>query len=1014
MKSKSEIKKDKNKSSPLYVKVLIPMILLAFLQLAIFLSVLTFGGEFSVIKKYAYDLLTEKTDNRASYLENELNQKTSIVYETSEVINSKVQQVLKDNNKKISAIRHDKKLNQKIISETYDPLVTMLRRNNVNDAFIILDTGNLYMDKDGNNKLTGFYIRDNDISSNENADNKDLLLEMGSSQVAHEKGLALDYEWSFTCNLDDDNNYNFFYNPIEAYKNSESPKVYNCGYWSGFSKISHSAQKSIKYTLPLVTDDGKIYGVIGIGILDNVIQSLIPSNDFIDESACYVLGIDDSKNGYFTKQTHTGTAYERLVSKDTVLNENNKEEYNLFSFNTRKESIGSIHQINIYKSDSPFSNQHWALVSIADKSEILSVYTKLIALFIFSSIITLCLNIVFSIVLTKKLTNPVSKIIKTLENGNKENDLIKFKSTHVTEIDKLANLIDELQVNVREQSSRVSNIISMANAGIGVFMYDFSNKNVFIGKSLLQMLRFDKFSNQNDVTVSFDDFKNYVDSFDEKHLILNSSLFSSSESNSSSESIELHCNNNVIGSKWFKFTMSKENKNIIGVVQDITKNVIERKKIEYERDYDITTGLYNRRAFHRKVNKLFNSPQKLGVGAFIMWDLDNLKFVNDTYGHDFGDDYIKTAANGLKIACSNDTIISRLSGDEFIVFIYNRKDKEELRREIASIRESVLNNYCILSDGTRYKIRISAGVSWYPDNAKTPDLLIKYADFAMYQIKHSTKGNIAEFNNSSYNSDSILVNGIEEMNRIIDDVDIRYAFQTIISAKTGSVYGYEALMRPNSDTITSPGEFIRIAKSSARLYEIERLTWFVALDNYQKLLNKKIVNKDTKLFINSIANCILEKRSIDQIEYTYKDILKNIVLEILESEQSNKEYAERKKKYISDWNGLIALDDFGTGYNSEYALLTLNPNIIKIDHSIINGCDHDLSRITIIENLITIAHNQNIMVLAEGVETYGELKSVIKCGVDLIQGFYISNPLYEPKPVDKKIVDQIIDINKNM
>ena len=748
--------------------------------------------------------------------------------------------------------------------------------------------------------------------------------------------------------------------------------------------------------------------------MENEIQGTIPSNDFIDESACYVLGIDNNKNGYFTKQTHTGTAYERLVNKDTVLSGNNKAEYNLFSFNTKKESIGSIQEINIYKSESPFANQHWALVSIADRSEILNVYSKLIKLFIFSSVITLLLNIVFSILLTKKLTNPVSKIIRTLESGNKDNNLIEFKSTHVTEIDKLAKLIVELQINVREQSSRVSSIISMANAGIGVFMYDFTNNNVFIGKSLLQMLSYDEFSCDNDATVSFEEFKNYINSFDQKHLVLNTTLFSDIESETSSESVEVYCSNPAIGSKWLKFTMSKENNSIIGVVQDITKNVIERKKIEYERDYDITTGLYNRRAFHRKVNKLFNSPEKLGIGAFIMWDLDNLKFVNDTYGHDFGDDYIKTAANGLKIACGKDTLVSRLSGDEFIVFIYNRKNKEDLRHEIAVIRESVLNNYCILSDGTRYKIRISAGVSWYPDNAKTPDLLIKYADFAMYQIKHSTKGNIAEFNNSSYNNDSILVNGIEEMNRIIDDADIKYAFQTIISAKTGSVYGYEALMRPHSDTITSPGEFIRIAKSCARLYEIERLTWFVALDNYQKLLNNSLVSKETKLFINSIANCILEKRSIEQIKYTYNDILKNIVLEILESEQSNKEYAERKKRAITDWGGLIALDDFGTGYNSEYALLTLSPNIIKIDHSIINGCDNDSSRITIIENLITIAHNQNIMVLAEGVETYGELKAVIECGVDLIQGFYISKPRFEPKPIDNKIIKEIIEINNKM
>ena len=152
---------------------------------------------------------------------------------------------------------------------------------------------------------------------------------------------------------------------------------------------------------------------------------------------------------------------------------------------------------------------------------------------------------------------------------------------------------------------------------------------------------------------------------------------------------------------------------------------------------------------------------------------------------------------------------------------------------------------------------------------------------------------------------------------------------------------------------------------------------------------------------------------IELIEKEYKDILPNVVMEILESEKSNSEYTMFKQQLIAKWGGKIALDDFGSGYNSEYALITFNPNIIKIDRSIISGCDSDISRRSIVSNLIQLANTKGITVLAEGVETYSEMKTVIECGVDLLQGYYLNRPLFEPQPISPEIVKQIREINNN-
>lgn len=165
-----------------------------------------------------------------------------------------------------------------------------------------------------------------------------------------------------------------------------------------------------------------------------------------------------------------------------------------------------------------------------------------------------------------------------------------------------------------------------------------------------------------------------------------------------------------------------------------------------------------------------------------------------------------------------------------------------------------------------------------------------------------------------------------------------------------------------------------------------------------------------KIFINSISNCIMDAKDIAEIERENKDILNSIVLEVLESEEANTEYVHAKQEWISRIGAMTALDDFGSGYNSEYALLTLKPDIIKIDRSIISGCDRDEGKADIITKLVQIAATKNTLVLAEGVETREELKKVIECGVDLLQGFYFGKPSFEPMKCTEQMTGEILDL----
>lgn len=994
------------------------MLILVMLQLSIFLGVSLISGEFTYIRQYAYNMLVEKTENRRNYIENELQQKMALVVDTSNDINDTVESILKEENASIEDITTDKELNKKIFDQSVEKLIYLLRTDAVNDAFIVLDTGTLY-NEDNISYRGGLMIRDLDPTNNMLNNNKDLLMEFGSSAISQKYNITLDTEWSSKLRVDyTSENYDFFFQTIKLAKLNPTEDISNLANWTKFSKMSSYGESSMKYTVPLIDSNNNVYGILGIGIMENMILKKLPSNDLFNENACYILAYNTDKSNKYVTLLHSGAIFTRLVSQyDTINCSNITNDQDIFEINTNPDitAIGNVQPISLYNENSLYYNQNWVLISLADKNKVLKIYETVIDSFVIASIISLLAGVFILIFISKQISTPISNIIDTLNNKNnyEKNKIIKFNSTKISEIDRLTDAITDLQINVKQSASRVSKIISMTDIEMGVFAWDYSVDNVFISESLITLLHFNDLP-QQDTYITFNQFMKYLSKSSHSNNIIDPIVKIKNSPNLDDANINDVTNFSMgsgVNKRYFKLTMTQDDSNILGVIQDITSVTLERQKIEYERDYDLTTGLLNRRAYYKKIEQLFTNPSELKVSAFIMWDLDNLKYVNDTYGHDFGDDYIKTGANVFKQFKNYNGVVARMSGDEFNVFLSGYNSKEEIMEIVNKVRDNLLNSYCLLSDGTHFKIRASGGISFYPYDSKAYDMLIKYADFAMYTIKHSTKGALAQFDMSTYNKDSILITGIEEMNRIIDERSIKYAFQSIVSAKTGEIYGYEALMRPQSTVLKSPLELLRIAKASSKLYKIEHLTWIESLKSFHQQINQGKAPKNSKIFLNSISNCIISPDDIRYINKVHKDILPNLVMEILESEQSNMDFMKIKLNLMKYWQAKIALDDFGSGYNNELALITFNPNIIKIDRSIISGCDNDANRQNIITNLIKIAKAKNVLVLAEGVETFEELKTVIDCGVDLIQGYYIGRPLFDLQDVPSNIKQQIKSLN---
>ena len=996
-------KKEKQKQKLSY-RVSIPILIVVIFQMVTFYVAMIVGGEFRDIRQYAYNTLLEKTENRYNYIRKELQEKPALVQESAEQLGSLVADMLRERGQTIEALQTDKELSQSIIEAAVEPVTNLLRRALANDVYFILDTGELYADEGKATAKAALYLRDLDPKSGSGY--SDLLMEMGNAMLARSYGITRHSGWSpfFEPDPADTKSFDFYYRTMETARENNGKAQVNLGYWSDFARTASGVTPSMKYTVPLMAEDGTVYGVLGIGLTESTIVSNMPSNDFLSETACYVLGRGVGEDT-FEVMTYSGSAYRELLGSANTLHVSGVEE-DIYTFDqvTDVKLLGSVQMFDLYGLSSPYRSERWALISVADRSSVLRPLLFLRQILIFSSVISLLVAGIIALISCTQLIRPISDAIKLMSDKQKYNETIHFPPSNIYEIDKMTDAITQLQVNSQKFSSQVSRMISIADVGLGTYMYSHTEDSVFVGQSFLEFQKRQARVEQ-DTVMSREEFLSSIFS-EELRQAVRESMESPDAAAHEDHSTVYQIDSEDGATKWIRLSTVYAEEQSIGILQDITEMMMEQKRIEYERDYDRLTGLMNRHSYFRRIEQEFHNKDQLKVTAFMMVDLDNLKYVNDTYGHDFGDDYIKTAAKVLKKFQAYGGIVARISGDEFNVCLPGFSSKEEVRRIIAEVRDDLAQSSCLLADGTHFKVRSSMGISWYPDDSESYEQLMKYADFAMYTIKHSTKGGVAEFDLSSYSADSVLLTGVEEMNRIIEEGRVRYAFQSIVSAKTGEIFGYEALMRVQSKIFQSPPELLRTAKTGARLYDIELMTWRKSVANFLEQMEAGRIVPGAYIFINSIANISLNPEDSKSLaENGYPDL--HIVAEILESEDAANSDNARKYEVMKAGGAKIALDDFGTGYNSEYTLLALQPDIIKIDRSIISGCDKDASRRMIINNLVKLSHSKKIMVVAEGVETLEELQTVIACGVDLLQGYYLSYPLFEPEPLKPEIAQTI-------
>lgn len=932
-----------------------------------------YGGVLSTMKENEVQIFEETTRRNRLNVEREFITYWIEGLRDAKEIPKTVENILKKNNCTAEDIAKNPELNNQILSEVTEELIDVLHYSFANGIYMVLDgPASVNGDK---NEQAGVYIRDLDVT-NYAQDHSDLFLERGTPSISQKYGIALGSSWEYGFNLKKMPKQDFYRKPHDIAITSDIPKnnASACAYLGSLQL--EEGEKTLSYSMPLILSDHRVIGVFGGDLSKGRVRRIMENDvDKRDENIITMLAKSTDDDNNITPVIFGSNKHKRYFDTNILLECKDTEWDNTKCLKDKDGKIwyASIEPLKIYDGNTPFSDENWSFVRLIQKKHLFENVNYIQRTLIISVVASLLIGFFMLLVTENIITNPIRNLmieIKHLDFNHKP----YLEKIQIEEIDKLIEEINRLNSDVEEHALKISRIIDATDMKIGVFEYKPNFDKVYCSHLLLKLLG-----------IPYEKNDHMYQYLDKDFFVEKMSLFRKLKQE---EDEELYEFKNGTELQYIRIKiMETEGNEITGVLMDVTPEVLEKRRLKQERDCDLLTGIYNNRGFHNKIAPIFRD-QKTDCAAVVMWDMDNLKYVNDTYGHEAGDEYIRLFAAHLLKLEEDGGIVGRRSGDEFIAVLYGGTEQELLDR-IQNSMNRLKHTLIETQDGEQIPLRASTGVAWYPKHGRNYEELIRYADFAMYMSKHKYRGIVQEFDMNTYRTNSYLLSGREEMNRILDSGDVNFTLQPIVTAK-GDIYGYEVLIRPPLKKLKNISEFLHLIKSQGKFQRFEELTWFGALKWVSERESK--LAEGSKIFINSFSNIKMTDEILEKINADYSKLLGRVVLELTETEEADYQCIEAKKAEVRKWNMLLALDDYGTGYSNDSMLLQIEPNIVKMDIALIHGIHENQNQQMIAKHLIDYCHSKNILVVAEGIETEEELRFLMKIHADLFQGFYLARP----------------------
>lgn len=423
-------------------------------------------------------------------------------------------------------------------------------------------------------------------------------------------------------------------------------------------------------------------------------------------------------------------------------------------------------------------------------------------------------------------------------------------------------------------------------------------------------------------------------------------------------------------------------------------------KLLVQAQYDTLTGLPNRILLHDRLRQAIEHTDRSGEPFWLVFvDLDRFKFINDTLGHNAGDQLLVEIAKRLEWTIRDTDTVARFGGDEFIVILQGDME-DNLRMGILNrLIEALEAPFTI--DGTEVSTTCSAGVAVYPTDANNADTLLSNADIAMYRAKELGKNNYQFFTKTMNDKVANRLRMETHLRKALQLNELEVHYQPKVSLQTKKIVGMEALVRWNSQALgfVSPSNFISLAEETGLIMPIGE--WVLKMACAQAVAWQKAGYGHLVMAVNLSARQFGQNNLLKTITNTLKDTglaAEQLELELTESMlMSDTKESQKILHSIKSLGVHLSIDDFGTGFSSLAYLKNLPVDTLKIDKTFTDEIISHHIKAPIVDSIISLAKNLNLNVVAEGVESYEQIRYLTAQGCDEMQGYYFSKPTTHDK-----------------
>ncbi len=437
-------------------------------------------------------------------------------------------------------------------------------------------------------------------------------------------------------------------------------------------------------------------------------------------------------------------------------------------------------------------------------------------------------------------------------------------------------------------------------------------------------------------------------------------------------------------------------KGIIFNTRDVTEQREIQRRIQHLAFHDALTGLPNRALMQDRVSRAINLAERSAKKLAVMFiDIDNFKNINDTLGHDVGDDLLREVARRLTDSVRTQDTIARQGGDEFIVLL----DQLDGHRGATLVAQKILESLreVFVVGGLEQHVSGSVGIALYPEDGRDSQTLLKNADTAMFHGKSLGKNTYQFFTpqmNIAVKRRAVMESSLRAA---VKEESFSLVYQPQIDLNTGEIVALEALVRWNSEEngTVMPGEFIPLAEETGLISEIG--AWVLFESCRQNCEWVKMGLPLRRMAVNLSARQLGDKGFIDMLERVLKETSLDpafLELEITETQVMKQgEGSVQLLNEIAQMGVHLSVDDFGTGYSSLSYLKRLPISKLKIDQSFVRDITVDPNDMAIVVAIISMAKSLGLDIIAEGIETAGQLTLLRAKGCSVGQGYYFSVPM---------------------